>query len=52
VIYVKKTNKITKNLTPDLTLLLKIVENIGKYLGTLGYILLIFPTFSNLIWVI
>jgi len=39
VIYAKKTNKITKNLTLGLSLLLKIVEKIGKYLEALGYFL-------------
>ena len=47
VIYAKKTNKITKNLTLGLSLLLKIVEKIGKYLETLGYFLLIFSIFSK-----
>ena len=52
VIYAEKTNKITKNLTLGLSLLLKIVENIGKYLEALGYFLLIFSIFSKIIWVI
>jgi len=52
VIYGKKTNKITKNLTLGLSLLLKIVEKIGKYLEALGYFLLIFSIFSKIIWVI
>ena len=52
VIYAKKTNKITKNLTLGLSLLLKIVEKIGKYLEALGYFLLIFSIFSKIIWVI
>ena len=52
VIYAKKTNKITKNLTLGLSLLLKIVEKIGKYLEALGYSLLISSIFSKIIWVI
>ena len=48
----RKTNKITKNLTLGLSLLLKIVEKIGKYLEALGYSLLISSIFSKIIWVI
>jgi len=36
VIYAKGANKIAKNLTLALSLLLKIVEKIGKYLEALG----------------
>ena len=52
VIYAKKTNKITKNLTLGLSLLLKIVEKIGGYLEALGYFLFFFSIFSKIIWVI
>jgi len=39
-------------LTLGLSLLLKIVEKIGKHLEALGYFLLIFSIFSKFIWVI
>ena len=51
VIYAKNSKKIA-NFTLDLSLLLKIVEKIGKYLEACGYFIVIFSIFSKIIWVV
>ena len=45
VIYAKNSKKIAKNFTLDLSLLLKIVEKVGKYLEAFGYFIVIFFNF-------
>ena len=52
VIYAKNSKKIAKNLTLNLSLLLKIVEKNRKYLEAFSYFILIFSIFSKIIWVI
>ena len=47
VIYAKNSKSVAKNFTLDLSLLLKIVEKIGKYLEAFSYSLLIFSIFSK-----
>ena len=52
VIYAKNSKKIAKNLILGLSLSLKNVEKIGKYLEPFGHFLLIFSIYSKIIWVI
>ena len=52
VIYAKNSRKIAKNFTLDLSLLLKIVEKIGKYQEAFGYFIVISSIFSKFIWVV
>ena len=52
ITYAKNPKKIAKNLTLALSLSLKIVENIRKYLEASGYFIFIFSIFSKIIWAI
>ena len=52
VIYAKNSKKIAKNFTLDLSLLLKIVEKVRKYLEACGYFIVILSILLKIIWVV